>query len=136
MPRTDADAVKGILLTDYDTKKAPSLVPFIETANVMTTRVAALAVAAEDPMSATELELLERWLAAHCYCMSDQPYSSRSTGGASGSFQGQTGKGLEATKYGQMALELDPGSYLTATVVGMTWMGKAESERLDYDERN
>src|SRR5262245_9025179 len=118
MPRTTTAAVKDLLQAggDYDIVNNPPLQQFIDTASSIVDRAAALA-ASEDygtPLLSTEQELIERWLAAWAYCQSDQPYASKSQGGASGSFQGQTAMYLEANKYGQTALALDYSGALYA----------------------
>lgn len=144
MARTDADAVKGILLDDYDPAPevgdAVDLSPFIATATVIVSRVATCAAAKDLTLSAEELELIERWLAAHCYAMSDQTLASTSTEGASASFHGQTGMRLEATKYGQMATTLDFSGCLTAIdkrqVARGFWLGKPRSEQIPYVDRD
>jgi hypothetical protein len=66
-------------------------------------------------MNLLSLELLteiELQLSAHFYSLRDQRYQSKSTGGASGSFQGQVGEGLASTDYGRNALALDVTGYL------------------------
>lgn len=143
MSRTTTTAVQSLLETggDYDLKRRPSLQVFVDTANVVTTRVAACAVRNDDPLTSDELELIERWLSAHAYAMSDQTYAGKSTGGASGSFQGQTGMRLEATKYGQMALSIDHSGCLAKIAnksnrIRFGWAGKVPSEQIDYDERD
>lgn len=110
--RTNSGAVQGVLAAGGDYNGLTPLTPYIETATVVIDRLAAYAAEIETTVTDAELELLERWLAAWAYCMSDKPYSSRSTLGASGSFHGQTGKGLEANLYGQTAKRLDPTGYL------------------------
>ena len=143
MPRTSDVAVEGLLRSgaddsDYDGES--SLQPFIDTANVIVTRVAACATAKGITLSSAELELIERWLAAHFYKCSDQAFSSESTGGASGSYQGQTGMYLEGTKYGQTAINLDYSGCLLAISKGMragaSWLGKVPSERIPYEQRD
>lgn len=140
MARTTNLAVQKLLLPggDYDGKS--DLSPFVETANALVTRVDACATRKGVTLSATELELVERWLAAHCYQQSDKGYQSRSTKGKSGSFHGQWGKNLENTNYGQMALSLDPSGCLAALAqrqrAGGYWLGKAPSEQTPYDQRD
>jgi hypothetical protein len=143
MARTTSAAVQAILLDDYGAREdgtEPSLTGFIETANVITTRVATCAAAKDKTLTSTELELIERWLAAHCYVQSDQALSSKNTGGSGGSFQGQTGMHLENSKYGQMALSIDYSGCLAAIskrqTAGGFWGGKTRTEALDYEERN
>lgn len=139
MPRTRAIAVRDVLLRDYDTIDCPSLEPFIEKANVMTDRVAACAIAKNNPYTTAELELIERYLTAHAYAMSDRTYSARSTLRASGSFNGKTGMYLEATFYGQQAKELDVNGCLESLgkthSVGAVWLGKRPSVQLDVEQR-
>lgn len=145
--RTSAAAVEGVLSAgeDYDTVLRPSLVPYIETANVLVDEVIDHAAAKGEALTAKRAELLERWLAAHFYCSSDQPYKQRSTLRAQGTFQGQTGMYLEATKYGQAALLLDTtGSLSTITgtssvikrTVGLDWLGKSPTDQIPYRDRD
>lgn len=145
MARTSAGAVKSILMDDFGPKLdglVPSLTPFIETANALISRVITCAGRKDITISTTEAELLERWMAAHFYVMSDQNYTSKSTASASASFQGQTGKRFEASKYGQTAMTIDPSGCLEAINMGVNrtasakWLGKTDTEKLDYEDRN
>lgn len=138
--RTTAELVKGVLLSEYDSKRNPSLDPFMLIASKMVDRVAACAAEDDVPLDAEEKELLERLLAAHAYQSSDPGYSSRSTMGASGSFNQQTGMGLEGTRYGQLAMTADPSGCLALMnskkrAEGF-WLGKPTQDQLDYDQRN
>lgn len=123
--RTTDVLVKALMAPgrDYDLRKNPDLTPYITTANVHVNRIEAAGEA-----DAVLLELIERWLAAHFYKMSDQAYSARSTQGASGTFQGQTGQRLMATKYGQTALDLDGTGYLASLVSSASGVGTASIE--------
>ena len=101
-------------------------------------------------MTDDDLTIVEAWLAAHYYAQKDPQYLSKSTGGASGSFQGQVGKYFESTWYGQRAIELDHSgclarlqSELISTsqgggkrVASIHWAGKVPSEQIDYVERD
>lgn len=139
MARTSSSSVQGVLLQDYDSNRSPDLSPFIDTANAIVTRAAACATARGITLSDSELELIERWLAAHCYKMSDQAVASRNTGKAGGSFQGQTAMYFESTKYGQTAVGLDYSGCLTALNKPRAqafWLGKPESDQIDYEDRN
>lgn len=133
-------AVRGILGGDYDGTR--NLIPFIETANILTTRIAACAEEKEQPLTTAELEMIERWLACHFYGQSDKPLGSKSTGGASGSYHGQTGMHLESTMYGQTAVVLDPSGCLADISQGQAasaqgfWLGKRPSEQTDYRDRD
>jgi hypothetical protein len=143
MARTTSAAVQGVLMDDYG-KKAdgsfPSLDPFISSANVVVTRVATCAVAKSKTLTAAELELIERWLAAHFYAVSDKPYTSKSTQGASASFNGQTAMALDATLYGQQAKVIDYSGCLESIskrqMAALTWLGKAPSDQVDYADRD
>jgi hypothetical protein len=135
MARTSAEAVKALLLSDYDAEVSPSLAPFITSANLLTTRLASYAVAAGDPFSSDELAAIEGWLAAHFYVMSDQNVASETNLSASATYQGQTGKRLEASKYGQAALTLDTTGFLGGSAAGGFWLGKTRAEQIDYADR-
>lgn len=138
---TDTD-VKAILAPgrDYDLANNPSLAPHIGRATRMVARV--VECAAEKDITLTTLEQYDMigWLAAHYYCCSDQTYASKNTSGGGASFHGQTGKGIESTRYGQVALEGDISGCLKAITMGVSaggfWAGKTESEALSYEDRN
>lgn len=140
MARTSTAAVEGILLADYDGES--DLAPFIDTATVMVDRVAACATRKGQTLTAAELELVERWLAAHYYANSDKPYASKTTERASATFHGRTSMYLEATLYGQTAARVDPSGCLQAVagqerkVASAFWVGKPRSEQTDYEDRD
>lgn len=147
MPRTTADLVKAILLDDYGPRldeTLPSLTGFIETASSMVDDLVTCAADIPLVLSDAKLELIERWLAAHCYKQSDKDLTSKSTEGASGSFAGRTGMRLESTLYGQTAMTLDTSGCLVSissgetaeNVAGGFWIGTHESAQRTYDERN
>lgn len=143
MSRTNANAVKNLLRagsTNSDYDGTTDLGQFIDTANVIVTRVNTCASDKDITLSSTELELIERWLAAHYYVMSDQVRESKRTGDAESKYQGKTGKNLEASKYGQTAMDLDPSGCLASLnnrkIASMFWAGKTPTEALDYDERD
>jgi len=142
MARTTPDSVKSILMLDYDSKRNPSLTPFITAANNLTNVVQTWAAKANLGLDSTTLTTIETWLAAHFYCMSDQPYELRSTNGAMGKFQGKTDMGLKATKYGQSAINMDWSNTLNAINegklgnTGMTWIGKPPSSQIPYEDRS
>ena len=99
MARTTALAVQGIIATDTT---IADITPFIEAAGSIVTDVCL-----DSSYDTVKLELIERWLAAHFYAVRDPLLTSQGAGGASGSFQGQTGMFLQFTSYGQMACLLD-----------------------------
>lgn len=124
---------------DYDTVNLPSLTGFIATANAVVNRVATCATAKGMALSTEELELIERWLSAHYYVMSDQNYTSKTTDGASASFQGKTDMGVKASKYGQTALDLDYSGCLAAITTrafaSFSWLGKNPRDQIDVEDR-
>lgn len=138
--RTTAVAVKELLGRNYDSSYNPPLTRHIKWANKVVDRVVTCATQKGETLDTAELEMLECLLAAHHYQASDEGYTSRSTSGASGSFKGQFGKGLERTTYGQDAMLMDATGCLTAFDKGnkatFLWGGKPEPEQLSYRERN
>jgi len=138
--RTTPDQVKALLKRDYDTVDLPIVEDHIEIATVLVDDVVTAAAELEITLTAARAELIERNLAAWSYCLTDRGFSSKSEQGASASFHGQTAMGLDANFYGQQAKILDPtGTLLSAGSGGVataTWLGKAEGDRLTYDQRN
>jgi hypothetical protein len=142
MSRTTVANVQGILAGHYDGRT--DLTPFISTATVLVDWLDAQDT--DNELSTTLLEVIERWLTAHFYAHADQIFQSKSTGGASGSFQGQTAMVFSSTQYGQTAMALDvtgklagrnkevlDGSRKKATV---SWLGLPPSEQLDVEDRD
>lgn len=145
MSRTTADAVKLVLMDDHGNRRdgsTPDLTPFIDTASAFVDDAIECATEKGLTIDSTRAELLERWLAAHLYAISDKPYSSKNTEGASASFNGQTAMYFEATLYGQQVMRLDKSGCLAAVggaeakVAGGLWLGKTPSEQIPYWERD
>lgn len=138
--RTTAVAVRAVLGRDYDDENSPDLSPYCESASSVVDDVVAKAAADGITISTTKAELIARWLAAHDYCLSDRLFASRNELGAGGSFQGQTGMGLDYTPYGQRARMFDPSGWLEAlangSVATVDWLGKPASSQLSYTDRN
>ena len=135
--RTLAANVVAILVDHYDTPNATDLTAFIATANSLTDAVSTADTGGI--LSSGDLELIERWLAAHFYGHADQMTQSEGGGGANASFQGQTAMFFESTQYGQTALVLDRTGELARLQkqaeegkrsAGMTWLGT----RIKYDD--
>ena len=135
--RTTAGDVQGVLGINYD-KKTP-LDGFIATATAVTDQCAVRAAAKDITLSSTDLELIERWLAAHYYALSDPPFKKTTItgpqGGAGGEVMGTTGLYFEATYYGQVAMMLDRGGYLSAIgsqsgrkIASAVWLGTEAEE--------
>lgn len=144
MARTDAAAVKLVLAPglDYDTERQPSLTPFIDAASSTVDDVVDCASDKGVTLTAAKLELIERWLAAHLYKMSDQQLSSKNTSKAGGSFRAAGGLNLDGSTYGQVARGLDSSGCLavigagSVNVARVLWGGTLESDRTNWEDRN
>jgi hypothetical protein len=143
--RTTSDAVKSILRDKGDYGPLPdgtdpSLDPYIDSASVVIDRVVACAARKRITIGSEEAEIIERWLSAHLYAVSDRPVQSESKGRGSHSLQGQTGMGFEFTGYGQQAMSIDPSGCLRTLNkggrVGGGWLGKNKPDRRTWTERN
>ena len=136
MARTSPGSVKEVLGKDYDSVSGRTLVPYIDTANLVVDRVATCATNKGYPLTSAELEMIERWLSAHYYTKSDPVYQSKSTAGASASFV--RGKN-EPEPYKDAAISLDSSGCLAAILNRQTasavWLGKPPSEQIPYEER-
>lgn len=127
MSRVSSTDVEEIVEVD----STISLTPFITAASALTDWLES-----EDEDGLLTVDLLfeiERYLSAHLYSIRDQLYQSKNTGGASGSFQGQTAMFLKASQYGQMAMLLDVTGLLTKRSLEaeqgsfkaeVTWLGE------------
>jgi len=124
-----------------DLDPAVNLLPFMRAANRLVTYIVTQDF--DGLLSTALLKDVETFLAAHfAVCNRDKQYTSKSTGGASGSFQGQYGMRLESTDPGQTAMLLD----VTGTLkrlnmpqsgrVKVQWLGKPPSEQIDYVNRS
>lgn len=105
MPRTDSNKVETILETDLSSNTITS---WIDIATELIDDIEN----ADSSIPDSRLEKLERLVAAHLASTQDQRIASGERESASVEFQGQTGIGLEGSKYGQQALLLDPTGLL------------------------
>jgi len=134
MARTTVDAVEGII----DIDSGISLTPFIEVANAMVTTHCS---EKNSDYTATELELIERWLSAHFYHIRDPRAESEKAGSVSAKYQSKVDVGFSTTHYGQMAMRVDYYGGLAAldmrikkgrvASVGVTYLG---TEPTTYDD--
>lgn len=140
MARTTSSAVQAVLIGQYDSVENYDLTPFIEVASAVVDDVYECAFDKGVTLSATRLELIERWLAAHFYKLSDKGFASSSQQGASASYDGQTGMGFDATLYGQTASRLDSSGCLEnldkTQEASLDWLGKPPSTQIPYDQRD
>lgn len=99
--RTTPEKVKEILDTDLTDDVVEA---FILGASHTIDRV----FSGNTTLSAEHLAEIERWLTAHLIAATrEQQIAKAGVGGASVTYQGVTGKGLESTMYGQQVLALD-----------------------------
>lgn len=139
--RTTVTAVVDVLTPggDYDTDLEPDIEPFIRVANLMVDRVVTCASNKGKDLTSSEARELETWLAAHAYVSSDPTYVQKWTEKAGGVFTGKFGLKLEGTRYGQMALLIDPSGCLASLqnrqVAGVFWAGKNTNAQTDYENR-
>jgi hypothetical protein len=139
MSYTTPTAVAAVLGRNYD--GSTDLQQYIDSAEVVIARMIACAQAKGFSHTEPEVELIERWLAAHFYCKMDPLYNSNSTEGASGAYQRKGGgEGFESTDYGEMAVRLDDSGCLNAMGKRMSaggfWLGKPVSDQVPYDQRS
>lgn len=116
--------VKSSITTDGE--------PFITMANELVTEKCA-----DSSYSDTRLELIERYLAAHFYCVTDMRLASVNVD-VSVSFQHKIDLYLNQTAYGQHAMLIDTDGNLAAlneammkggkVSASLTWVGKTETE--------
>lgn len=119
MARTTSELVGGIIEVD----DSISLEPFIATATSLVDRIAT-----PSELSASDLELVERWLSAHFYAMRDPRPTSEKAGPVAEDYQSAVALGLNASHYGQQAMLLDTSGTLRRLSRGIskakvTWLG-------------
>lgn len=130
MPRTTPELVGGIIEVD------PSipLTPFIETSSHIVTKWCA-------PHSSdnVELELTERYLAAHLYTLRDPRVTQEGVESIVASYQSKVDLGLDTSHYGQSAKYIDSTGRLARWdeqvksgkgkyVAQLVWLGKTPEE--------
>lgn len=136
--RTSTTEVQDQLGRNYD-RKTP-LTKFIKTANVVVNAIVRCASAKRATALLDEqLQEIECLLACHYYQRADPGFAAKNTGRSSATMHGQTGMMLQSTMYGQDALGLDTtgclASFNNGGKIQFKWLGKTESEQIDYNER-
>ena len=120
MSRTDAVAVCAVLETSLE-----DVGPFIQTANILVTEYLG-----SSSLSVALLKEIETYLAAHFVTLRDRMTEDEEADGVSFTFQGEFGKALDSSQYGQTAQILDS----TGTLASLTdedrvaFLAKAGSE--------
>lgn len=124
--RTTSAAVAAIIEVDANIP----LDPFIETASALVDRVESEDEDGE--LSASVLELIERWLSAHFYAVRDPRATSERAGPVGASYESKVDLGLNITRYGQQALALDSTGILADLTskkrkrASLHWLGNEE----------
>lgn len=136
MARTTQLAVENLLLRDYDSRRHPSLAPYIDSATVVVDRVVTCATDKGVTLTTAEKELIERWLAAFFYTRSDPIYQSKGTDGANGSFVQDP---VDPERYRMGAIAVDYSGCLAGILkgqrAGAVWLGKNPSDQTAYEDR-
>lgn len=129
--RTTSKMVIDILGSNYDNINCPSLIPYLKTANQVVTRVIDCIEQLDDDLTIDEAAMMEAWLAAYFYTITDPIYKSKQTGNSSATYGDRS--------YLDGALALDPTSCLSSqmkgTYIGFTWLGKTPADQVDVDDR-
>ena len=140
MARTTITAVKELLSSCYDGSSA--LTPYIDSATAVVSRVATCATTKGKTLTTVELELIERWLAAHFYTKMDPVYAQKrdSAGNGSLAMAHFVRDPKEPEPFLNGAMNLDYSGCLTAIIKRQTarvvWMGKPPSSQIDYVDRD
>ena len=107
MGRTTAVEVKQIIETSLEDSVVDS---YITGANLLVTQVLG-----SSPLPSELLAEIERWLTAHNIAITrERMAKTEGAGGASITYIGQAGVGLNATPYGQMVVTLDTSGKMKA----------------------
>lgn len=142
--RAGEEDVRGIIaVANKDELDNPiNLASYIQTANLLTNKVSSND--SNSLLNSSDLKEIETYLAAHFYTFRDQQYSQSQSDDSNDTYQGKTGMSLNSSFYGQTALMLDVTGYLKdlnegrlpTEVGGVTWLGKAKSQQIDYEDRD
>lgn len=129
-PRTTAILVRQVV----DVPAGTDLTPYIRMANLLTTGVCTYADNPyTDGFEGSQMELIERLLAAHFARVSDPELSAAKAGTVAVGYNMKVDQGLAATRHGQDAMVLDYRGNLAAynntlktkrkITVSIGWMG-------------
>lgn len=100
--RTNTQAVCDVIETALT---GDQVKPFIQTANLLVDEHLGSVTPA---ITAALLKEIETYLAAHFLTLWDPRVSKEQGDDVSFTFEGKTGEGLSSSRYGQMAITLDP----------------------------
>lgn len=130
MPRTDSGRVCAIVDTDLT---EPQVLAFITTANLFVTQYLGTS-----DLIADVLTEIETYVAAHYITLRDPRTAKEKADGVEFQFEGKTGMGLDGSRYGQVAQELDSTGILQqiSKEDGVAWLARAGSERTNTTYRD
>jgi len=128
MGRTTDELVMGII----DVESGDLLAPFISAANSLVSQFCTGDEVSE-AYDTLPLQEIETWLAAHFYCMYAPRAETEKAGDVAAKYETKIERGLDLSKYGQMAMVLDWQGGLSslnqqtlagvARTIGATWLG-------------
>ncbi len=138
--RTTIAQVQKIVATDVTIvgSDGSGLSAFIDTANNLVTQICT-----GSGYTAETLELIERWLSAHFYSISDTRRASEQAGSVQESVQYKLGLNLQVTIYGQQAMLIDTAGNLGAlqkrlalglAKPGIIWLGEGRRHHHHDDD--
>lgn len=107
MAYTTEAAVAAVLADFYDDNS--TLTPYIEGANLLVVKVCV-----PEGYDTAQLEMIERWLAAHLYACRVGQLAAKAIGPARDVYNTKIGLSLTSTTYGQQALLFDTEGALAA----------------------
>jgi hypothetical protein len=130
--RTTSEAVEEVLKNDF--KTGHTLTASIAFASNLVTKVCT-----STSYDATDLEYIERYLAAWAYCQSPRPHDSERAGPVSRKMTGKTDLGFDNNHYGQTAMRAaymgelgklneDIKEGRAARTIGSDWLGSTDSD--------
>jgi hypothetical protein len=102
---TTPELVKGIVEVDDDV----DLTPYIDSADSIIVDVCVPVTT----YTTQKLELIERWLSAHFYCINTPTGEFLRGGSASIKIETKVDLGFDVTRYGQMAMRIDTAGGLS-----------------------
>lgn len=137
MAYTTASEVRAIISEDDPKRDITDMTPFIAAANsVVVTRLGS------SGLSTATLTQIEKWLAAHFYCIMQSRTNMENADNIISQFQSRVDLGLDVTHYGQMAKLLDPTGILARTDFedknqgkikqSIRWLGKIPRRNFPY----
>jgi len=138
MSRTTKANIEAIIELDPEViPNDAAMEPFILMANELVTECCTGDKGPSTAYTDARLELIERWLAAHCYTTRDPRYVNEKAGSVGATYQSKVDLGFDNSHYGQMAMRMDTNGGLAAldkqikkgaSKIGVAWLGTPAAE--------